>query len=608
MTLFRFSPWAPALLLGSLVGGSVGQAQSVLEPVPLDAGASPATIPPADAPAPDTIWAASFQAVTPGATSREQLVRLLGEPEFRRQESGREVYTYHIPGYQRVDFEIEQNIVAAVLLFFDEPELLEQIEADFNLKAIRPAAVHGDDQKLLGRVYPERGVVVSFAEDQTKASEVVLQPVDGHPFLLRAESHAPRQYTRILKDLDSAIRFGPQQHRAHWLRARLLNRLERYEPARVDAQAALDASPDDQRYQLTLAESLAGVGDTAAATELLQSLVRLDGIADDIQAEAYYQLGCLQAYGPVGDHAKAVELQQAAIKIAVAFVAAQEPAARGDAGTLLVKSHLAMANHLAWGPWKNKQAVVARWLQQASRLATSIVDGENGDPTLALIVLQQKLAAFAGMASLTDPGPATDEVLKVGRKLIAAADDRRYQQYVEQQLAEALFHAMQVEQARGNVAQARKNAENALAVLKRAQSDSQASTSVEAYRRGRLYFALGATYAFHEKDHDEAVRWYEKAIGQFAEVAVVPKIQQALHGDRFVSVGVSFWQIGAKTEAVEVTEIGVSFIRQAIDSGLTSPQVLAVPYANLAEMHGKLGNSERARNYQELAARLPTTR
>jgi hypothetical protein len=82
----------------------------------------------------------------------------------------------------------------------------------------------------------------------------------------------------------------------------------------------------------------------------------------------------------------------------------------------------------------------------------------------------------------------------------------------------------------------------------------------------------------------------------------------ARQGDMFVSMAVSYWEVGRRELALRLTKEGVRLIEQAVDEGLASRKILAVPYGNLATMFTDLGDETLARQYSELATRSQRTK
>ena len=80
--------------------------------------------------------------------------------------------------------------------------------------------------------------------------------------------------------------------------------------------------------------------------------------------------------------------------------------------------------------------------------------------------------------------------------------------------------------------------------------------------------------------------------------------QLGLAGERFVSMGLTFWQAGQKDRAMELTKQGVAMMDEAVHKGWLERQALAVPYNNLAEMYRAQGNHDEAHTLAAMAAKL----
>ena len=75
------------------------------------------------------------------------------------------------------------------------------------------------------------------------------------------------------------------------------------------------------------------------------------------------------------------------------------------------------------------------------------------------------------------------------------------------------------------------------------------------------------------------------------------------YGETFVSMGVSYWEAGQRQKAVALSEKGIKWMERAVRQGTLDQSALSVPYNNLAVMHRKLGETDKADRFQEMAAR-----
>ena len=68
-----------------------------------------------------------------------------------------------------------------------------------------------------------------------------------------------------------------------------------------------------------------------------------------------------------------------------------------------------------------------------------------------------------------------------------------------------------------------------------------------------------------------------------------------------VSMGVSYWQIGNQTRAIDLTQTGVGLVEAAVEGGVLAKTTLAVPYGNLSTMYQQMGEETNAAKYSDLA-------
>jgi len=67
-----------------------------------------------------------------------------------------------------------------------------------------------------------------------------------------------------------------------------------------------------------------------------------------------------------------------------------------------------------------------------------------------------------------------------------------------------------------------------------------------------------------------------------------------------VSMGVSYWKIGARSKGLELTQAGADLVEAEVSSGLMDKEALAVPYGNLATMYKGIGNEDQSAHYADL--------
>jgi tetratricopeptide (TPR) repeat protein len=312
------------------------------------------------------------------------------------------------------------------------------------------------------------------------------------------------------------------------------------------------------------------------------------------------------ASGPERNYPTAIEHLTKAIKQATPLSQEGDDRLRKHALHTLIDANLAIGRCIAAGNYNRKAEVVPKWLNKAISLA-KLTKEESPDNTLGLRVAARMLAAYAAMEEPLDPTSAVEQALATGQTLIASSNDQLFKQHVEWQLGCALLDAVQIEHARGEFSVAMQYANNALVLMSDNASHREA-TAQRDYALGRMFFAVGALYAIGNEDHAEGVHYYLKALPLLSRPLPPEfKSEAGQHGERFISMGVSFWQNGNQQQAIDLTLTGVEHVRDAIQSRAADEQSLAVPYGNLAAMYRQLGNTTEAHKFTELAKKLESS-
>jgi len=129
-------------------------------------------------------------------------------------------------------------------------------------------------------------------------------------------------------------------------------------------------------------------------------------------------------------------------------------------------------------------------------------------------------------------------------------------------------------------------------LLATTKTDHWDSTPSKAAMIG-LCYTLGSVEAIDNLDHIKAIQWYDQSlqyldtpnIQQFAaEHSTKQAIGLGWHGERLVSMGLSYWSTGNKTQGLRLTKQGIAWIETAVrDHGFPNHH-LKIPYSNLAVM------------------------
>ena len=548
-----------------------------------------------------------FNQAEPGATTLEELRAEWGDPaKFIESEEGN-ILVYAFPGFRQVDVyaDADGDLVQSILVHLSKPMKSEEIHEHLGLAELRPVEIPDESGTPIAHGFPERGVLLTF-DDQSKTdlvAQISMEPIRGDMFRLRAEHDNDHQVADSLADLEDATRLDDQDDKAFWLKAELLCRVGRFKDASESSEVALRLAPENPLYRLTSARLNAANGQTESGITDTQAVLDDPDTSTIVRARAEYQLGNLMASGPDPVFEDAMAHHLKAIDLAVKHVNDETESVRRMAKDVLVDSHLAIAQDVALGNFQRQAEVVPKWLTRAAQLAEDFISRDEGDETIRMEIYRTTLAIYSVMEGNFDASIATDEALKEGKRLIAAADDKLYQARVERELSETLLHAARVEQQRGRSAEAMNYASNAVALLTSQEQERQPSM-FDQVMEGQLYFLVGSLYALTRDDHQEAVRWYERAKPMFTHDALQDLVDSSSFGDLFVSMGVSYWTVGEREKAVELTQAGAELMQQAVQVGSLDLAALTVPYGNLASMHKHLGNGTQATHFAEMMARV----
>ncbi len=134
-------------------------------------------------------------------------------------------------------------------------------------------------------------------------------------------------------------------------------------------------------------------------------------------------------------------------------------------------------------------------------------------------------------------------------------------------------------------------------------------TPHEMYLLGRLYFRVGALHAIEKQDHATAVAWFDKSRPLLERpLPTTATADVGWVGESFVSMAISYWEVGRRDDGVRLTEHGLALVEQGIKEKVIGEHALTAPYTNLAFMHRELGDANKADGFIEMAGRADETR
>ncbi|MBW3598593.1 MAG: hypothetical protein KY475_15140, partial [Planctomycetes bacterium] len=159
---------------------------------------------------------AEFRGVTPTVTTREELLELWGEPEERIASEESQQLRYAATPFARIEVELDEGVVSSIVAHLREPATLAAVATMLKLENSVPAAIYDEKGSVLGRVHPERGVLLGLiaAGEERLVAQIAVEPIAAEGFLLRAEQQRRLQPQLALADARLALRLQPQSSRA----------------------------------------------------------------------------------------------------------------------------------------------------------------------------------------------------------------------------------------------------------------------------------------------------------------------------------------------------------------------------------------------------------
>jgi hypothetical protein len=72
-------------------------------------------------------------------------------------------------------------------------------------------------------------------------------------------------------------------------------------------------------------------------------------------------------------------------------------------------------------------------------------------------------------------------------------------------------------------------------------------------------------------------------------------------------MGVSYWEMGQREKALQLTQRGTGLIEKMVDGGAMEASALEIPYTNLATMRRQLGQGREADALLQKASKAKNT-
>jgi tetratricopeptide (TPR) repeat protein len=555
---------------------------------------------------------AKFNGIQPGKSTEKDVRSAWHEPKHTSSTDDSTLLTYDIEPFRSVEVQISKQAVAAIKIELQSSLPPKRLAKQLSLDKLDAVAITDDEGVLLGQAYPERGVLFMFAPPSDvvaattnappeSVTHVVIQPLDADAFALRAESRLQGPYEQNINDLKTALMLNPNFAHAHWLLAEIYLATGQADLAKSEAEDACEIDPDNAAYQLRKAQAQIMIGQYDDATLAIRAVLDSAATPPIVKAQALHEMGQLAALGDAEIAAKSVAFENRSIALADSLATSKNVKERRAAKEVLVKGHLAVARQIAKQDYSNKLPSVSQWIGRASGLAEDMIAHDGGSIELRLLVAKESLESLASFKSNKDPAPWISEAEEAATALTEQCSDDLWRRRVQWELGQAYFQAVRIEHLRMQPASALRYGQLAIENLADGAAKRQAVFDSEQLV-GELYFHIGVVHAVEKQDHKTAAQWYDKAMPLLTAPRPASTLLAPQHdGEELVSMGVTYWQIGEKDHAIDLTLNGVELVEKAVEGGVLPKTALAVPYGNLATMYEQLGEKDDAAKYSELA-------
>jgi tetratricopeptide (TPR) repeat protein len=556
--------------------------------------------------------AATLSGVQAGVTTIEDTIKNFGDPRENNIVDGAGTAKFNFPPFEYLELTAKDNRVESMMIQIPDGVLLDEGTKQLGLSDIASVKVMDEKGQKIGVAFPERGVLFSLDSTGKKIMQILLEPLSAESFLLRAEERMIATPRTALLDIELAHVVQPNNAATYELQSRILMTLGHWTEAKSAVRTAIKLDPENSAYQLTLAECLQMSGDHAESqnivTEILASHKNGEKkLPTELHAKAECILGDTLASGSRRDYSKAIEHHLAALKLADSLKETTDFRIRRTAKRTFMQANLGIADDIAWGNWQQKEIAVPKWIERGKLAAEDLIRAESCDPELRLTVARSALAAIAGTQGKIDGTEWSKSALDAAKQVLTPTVDPWRRPRIEWQLGLTLYDGLQVDQARGLKGFTLANSATVVQYLE-SGAQFREQTSVDVFLLGRLYYRVGAVFAIEKQDHRTAAYWYDKALPLLSQpIADATPSDWARQGETMVSIGLSFWEVGRRPEGVKLSESGVDWMIKAVQAKALSEKALAIPYANLANMHRSLGNSDESKSYADLAGKIDAT-
>lgn len=547
-----------------------------------------------------------MQNFNPGEYSIDDLIAVLGKPMVEKTTLDGETHVFRIEPFSSLSTHSVAGKIMRIKGELAQAQPLIEFREQWSLTELTGAIVPDSRANAIGQAYPELGLVVYFKKNAKRplVSQIDLRPLAAQPFLWRVQHGYEYSYADRFADLDQAAKIDARNGDIHWIRAELLLELERPTEALREIETALQTSVAAPRYRITKGRALLGQGLAKEALAEFRVVAEAEGVSAMDRAAAETEWGRVLAMGAKANYPASMLHHQKAIEYVSQAARELGPMASRTMQRILIDAHFGGAKAVAVGPWKGGDSAARQWLVKANTFSKIFVEREKGDPVVALESHRRSIEVLESLKEDSNVGELLQQVEKEADLLLGAIGDEAAHDRLEWELAQIYFRAARMLRKQGKMESVNKYYSKSYELIRK-QEDEREATPAFNYQLGNIHFFAGSLYAVNQDDHAKAMPIYQRALTYYSRpLGPVMLSESGLQGERYVSMGVTFWQSGQKEQAVALSEAGLQLMEQAASRNELPRSELAVPYNNLAHMKSAIGEASEALKYQRVAAEI----
>ncbi|MEC9095904.1 MAG: hypothetical protein VX776_04680, partial [Planctomycetota bacterium] len=423
-------------------------------------------------------------------------------------------------------------------------------------------------------------------------------------------------YAGALSDAKAVQKLLPEDERAFILEAQIQQRIGNVKATDAALGKAIELSPGNTELLLMQAGLSSLIEDTGTMLQRVRAIRNNTRLSPLVRSRAAYMMGELLVNSNSPDYKQAMIHHSESIQRARELMEDDDLGIQFDAMRLVIEGHLAVARDIARGTFaeKEKESVVPKWVNIAWELTDHLLRHDYHDSTIGMEVCRRALESLSLLESGADITNWIDRVDQISAELQQTEGaSPEYLERIKWDWALALAYA--TESARkgkdtNRVQQLGMESYQLFNKFLQAETISPQWNNAQTHAAiGALCYTLGSVEAIDNQNHEEACKWYDTAV-EYLKTDDVEQFTRGLgwHGERLVSMGLSYWKEGNRPKGLNLTKRGIQWIEQAVQKQGFPSQNLKIPYGNLVIMYKALGQPQEAENISNAAEALSTQR